>query len=269
MATKFYSQIDMQVTPTSSTHVATKSYVDALVAEMKDPKNSARAATTAALDATYSGVGQTLTMNANGALTIDAVSLASTNRVLVKNQAGANRTENGIYTVTTVGDAGTAAVLTRAADFNESADISAGAYLTIEEGTANADTLWVLTTNDPITLDTSLLEFSKLAPTIYTAGNGIDITNFAVSAKLDGTSLTLGVSGLKKTAYTSAITWDGAGPYTFTVTAATHGLGATRNLDVKIYESNNIVMTDIAVDGSGDVTITSNSNFSNGAVYIQ
>jgi membrane-bound inhibitor of C-type lysozyme len=332
---KQYGQIS------SSYDLVSKGYVDSKFAELKDAKNSARVATTAVLDATYSGAGKTLTMNSNGALSIDSVSLALNNRVLVKNQTLGNRTENGIYYVTTVGDAGTAAVLTRATDFDESSEITAGCYLTIEEGTTNADSMWVLTTNDPITLDTSLLEFSKLSPTIYTAGDGIDITNFEVAAdvsdfagtgleddgsnnlrissnaagngltggsgsalsvvagdgisvstdvavklesdggiqfdstnkglevKLNGASLAVGTDGLKKNTYSSSITWSGSGPYTFSITAATHGLGATRNLDIKVYENNDLVMTDVAVAANGDVTITSTVDFSNGTVQIQ
>ena len=74
------------------------------------------AATTGNLNATYdngsAGVGATLTnAGALAALTIDGVSLSTSDRILVKNQSDA--TENGIYIVTTVGDGATAWVLTR------------------------------------------------------------------------------------------------------------------------------------------------------------
>lgn len=40
----------------------------------------------------------------------------------------------------------------RAADFDTDAEVTAGAYLPIEEGTSNGDKLFLLTTNDPITI---------------------------------------------------------------------------------------------------------------------
>lgn len=86
------------------------------------------AATTAALPAaTYAngtaGVGATLTANANGAFpSIDGVAIPLGARVLVKNQAAA--LENGIYTLTTAGSAGAAWVLTRATDFDQTAEMT-------------------------------------------------------------------------------------------------------------------------------------------------
>ena len=130
-------------TPTADADAATKAYVDS-VAEGLDIKESCVAATTAALAAvTYangaSGVGATLTADANGALAaVDGVTLIATERVLIKDQASA--LQNGIYIVTTVGDAGAAFVLTRAGDMDGSpASEIPGAFTFIEEGTTQAD----------------------------------------------------------------------------------------------------------------------------------
>ena len=73
-------------------------------------------ATTANLSANYNngtlGVGATLTNNGTqSALKIDGVSLSVGNRVLVKNQT--NESQNGIYTVTAVGNGSTNWILTR------------------------------------------------------------------------------------------------------------------------------------------------------------
>ena len=130
-----------------------------------DFKASVRAATTAALAAnTYdngaSGVGATLTANANGALAaVDGVTLVAGNRLLVKNEVtGAN---NGIYVVTQVGTAGTPYILTRASDADTNAEVTAGMIVPVEEGTVNADQAFILTTNNPITLGTTALTFAQ------------------------------------------------------------------------------------------------------------
>lgn len=77
------------------------------------------AVTTAALAAnTYAngaaGVGATITINGNGAFpTIDTVTAGVGKLYLIKNETGSNRIKNGVYTLTTLGTAGTQAVLTR------------------------------------------------------------------------------------------------------------------------------------------------------------
>lgn len=87
-----------------------------------DPKNTVTAATNGALPAnTYnngaSGVGATLTGNANGALTAqDGITLTASQSLLVWNEGNAQH--NGIYEVTQVGSAGTPYILTRRADMD-------------------------------------------------------------------------------------------------------------------------------------------------------
>lgn len=90
--------------------------------------SSVVAATTAALPAaTYAngtlGVGATLTATANGAFpSQDGTTITLNSRVLVKDQASA--LQNGIYVLTTVGTAGTPWVLTRATDFDTTAEMT-------------------------------------------------------------------------------------------------------------------------------------------------
>jgi len=124
-------------------------------------KETCRVATTANLDCTYSDTALTLTANAVGAISIDGVSLAANDRVLVKNQTTA--TQNGIYFVSVVGTESTYYVLTRATDFDDKSEIVAGIVVYVTEGTANADTGWMLTTDNPITLDTTSLTFQIFA----------------------------------------------------------------------------------------------------------
>lgn len=102
-------------------------------------------ATTAALpSSTYAngtaGVGATLTATANGALTVDG-SLGTGNVVLVKNQA--DNKQNGLYTATQTGSAGTPFILTRATTFDTPAEIAARTFVAVISGTTNAGTVWL------------------------------------------------------------------------------------------------------------------------------
>ena len=201
-------------TPTDDNDAANKAYVDS-VASGLDVKEAVRVATTAELSATYnngtSGVGATLTATSNGAITIDGVSLSQDDRVLVKDQS--NQEENGIYTVTTVGDASNPWVLTRATDYDESSEVVDGTFFFVQEGTAYHDTGWVMTANGTITIGTDAITFSqfsgagsieagngltKSGNTIdVNPGDGIQIVSDAVTLVLDGTTLSLSASGLK------------------------------------------------------------------------
>jgi hypothetical protein len=124
-------------------------------------KDRCRAATTANL--TVTATSTTLTNSGTlAALALDGISLAVNERVLVKNQTAT--AQNGVYTVTTVGTAAVAWVLTRATDFNLWAEIPA-AYVSVEAGTANTGTLWVCTSSSGGTLGTTGITWRQMAPT--------------------------------------------------------------------------------------------------------
>lgn len=135
------------------TAVATQAAIDAAIAGLSW-KESVRVATTAA---------GTLASDFENGDTVDGVALATGDRILIKNQAAG--AENGIYTVNASG------APTRATDADSADDIlQASVY--VQAGTTNADTQWVLTTNAPITLDTTALTFTQLAAG---AGGTVDI----------------------------------------------------------------------------------------------
>lgn len=142
-----------------------------------DWKQSARLATAAALPAVTAsgtGPGHRLTADANGALSVDGVSVVAEDRVLVKNQAAG--ADNGIYRVVQAGSGGTPFILERAADADESSEVTAGMTVPVAEGTVNADTLWILTTNDPITVDTTALSFSEFGVAALTGTPNVSWT---------------------------------------------------------------------------------------------
>lgn len=95
----------------------------------------------------------TANITLSGAQTIDGVSVVAGDRVLVKAQTvGAN---NGIYVCQT-------GAWTRAEDFDSSSEAKSGLTVAVSEGSIGADTNWLLTTNDPITLGTTALVFAQI-----------------------------------------------------------------------------------------------------------
>jgi hypothetical protein len=189
--------------PTNNTDIVNKQYADAIASGIHFHEAVALA-TTAALPAnTYnngtSGVGATLTANANGALSIDSTLTVVSERVLIKNEvAGAN---NGVYVVTQVGSAGTPYILTRASDFNTVGtgvnQIDEGDFFLVTSGVANLNTAWVQQTAPPITIGTTALVFQQFsAPITYTAGTGLNesptytfnIANTTVTASTYGSA---------------------------------------------------------------------------------
>jgi hypothetical protein len=93
------------------------------------PDIIARVATTGALaayTATPPAVGQTLTGNAVGVLTVDSVAVKLGDIVLVKNETGGNNVNNGVFVCTTEGTAGVAYVLTRDTRADETSECAVG-----------------------------------------------------------------------------------------------------------------------------------------------
>lgn len=162
------------------------SALESEVAARQDPKDSVRVATAAALPACTaagSGVGKTLTMNAAGVLTVDVVATALGDDILVKDQVAAD--DNGIYTVTTEGTVAVAAVLTRRTDSDTSAKVTSGMNCHVSEGGTLADTHWMLTTNDPIVLDTTALVFEIMHPPVHAASHILGGTDAVDGDQLD------------------------------------------------------------------------------------
>ena len=153
--------------PINDSDLATRGYVNS-VAQGLDVKEAVKVATTGGLAGTYATGGQTLTANSNGAIQVDGVALSATDRVLLRAQA--DGTQNGIYTVTTVGDGSNPFVLTRALDFNTSAEVGAGAFMFVEQGTANAGKSFIQSVSGP-TLDTDALTFSVFGDSTIAAGS--------------------------------------------------------------------------------------------------
>lgn len=159
-------------TPVSGTDAVNKNYVDAAALGL-DVKASVRAATTAA--------GTLSSSFANGSV-IDGVTLATGDRILIKNQAAG--AENGIYIVAAAG------APTRATDFNSSTNVTDGAFTFVEQGTTLAATGWILTTQGTITPGSTAMTFTQFSASgaTYTASNGVTLSgsNFSFAPLASG-----------------------------------------------------------------------------------
>ena len=145
-------------TPTANGDAANKSYVDTAISNLNslfDAKGSVRVATTAN--------GTLASAFANGQ-TVDGVTLATGNRILLKNQS--TQSENGIYTVNASG------APTRATDMDVWTEVP-GAFIAVEEGSANADTIWLCTANQGGTIGSTAITFQQIPTTA-----GLSNTNF-------------------------------------------------------------------------------------------
>ena len=176
-------------TPTADTDAANKGYVDS-IAQGLDPKASVVAATTIN--------GTLATAFANGQV-VDGVTLATGNRILIKNQT--DQTANGIYTVNASG------APTRSTDMDNGSEFP-GAFVFVEQGTVNADTGWTCTNNAPVTLGSTNITWTQFSGAgTYTANNGVVLNGSVFSfAPRAGYGLQTGASGAEvKLATTSGL----------------------------------------------------------------
>ncbi len=104
--------------------------------------------------------------------TIDGVSLAESDRVLVKDQA--DGTENGIYNAS-------AGAWSREPDFDGSSDATRGTLVRITDGTTNQDAYYEISTESPIVIGTTDISFTQVNDTL------LDVSTFAQTL-LDDTS---------------------------------------------------------------------------------
>lgn len=195
-------------TPSNATDAASKGYVDNAIQGLSW-KQAVRVAST-----TNVTIASALV---NGS-TMDGVTLATGDRVLLKDQSTAS--QNGIYVVAASGAA------SRATDADTSAEIDSMAVY-VEAGTANADTVWTLTTNDP-NLGTTSLTFAQIN------GGAVPVADTTTQGKVE---LATQAEAQAKTDTTRALTpasvADFARKYTGTIgngsstsIAVTHGLGS-------------------------------------------
>jgi phage-related tail fiber protein len=225
--------------PQAPTDAATKQYVDNLIRGL-DWKPSVKVATTANLAAL------------SGLLTIDGVTLAAGDRVLVKDQT--DGTQNGIYVVAT-------GAWSRATDFNDGLSITSAAATSVELGSTNADSVWILTTDGTVTVGTTTMAFSKLGGGItYVQGNGILIVGSTVSAKATTSGgLIVDASGIRVDRSVTPQKYAANVPAGSTG-AVSHSLNTTDLTGIMLYDISGakpvLVLTDATITDANTVTFS-------------
>lgn len=225
MARKFLNGIDLAnqrltnlADGSSATDAVTLQQLQAFVRGLSW-KDEVRAATTAN--------GTLATAFANGQ-TIDGVTLAAGDRILIKDQSAA--AENGIYVVAASG------APARATDADSTAELE-NASVFVSSGTVNADKAFTQTATitTPGTTAQTWVQFG--GGTSVTAGNGLTGTT-TLSILLD-TASGLIVSGTGLKVDPSVVTRKYAanvGNGSLTSIAVTHNLG-TRDVEVQVYDA--------------------------------
>jgi hypothetical protein len=166
-------------TPVAATDAANKGYVDGLLNGISW-KNAVVVATVT--------TGTLATSFANGQV-IDGYTLATGDRILIKNQATA--AENGIYTVNSSG------APTRAVDMDSWAEVINAAVF-VQKGTANADLAFVCTSDAGGTLGSTAINFVQFSSAgSYSAGNGLQLTGTTFSVLANGSTIDVSSSGIK------------------------------------------------------------------------
>jgi len=220
-------------TPTADTDAATKAYVDASRSGL-DVKASVRAATTA-------------NITLSGTQTVDGVALIAGDRVLVKDQSTASA--NGIYVVA-------ASTWSRSTDADTDAEVTSGMFTFVEEGTVNADSGWVLSTNNPIVVGSTSLAFAQFSGAgqitagagLTKTGNTLDVVGTADRILVNADSVDIASTYAGQTSITTlgtitTGTWNGT-----TVAVANGGTGATTLTGV--LKGNGTSAFTAAVDGT-------------------
>lgn len=208
--------------PTNPQDAATKQYVDS-VAQGLDPKASCLVATTANL------------ASLSGLLTIDGITVAAGDRVLVKNQSAP--ADNGIYVAS-------ASAWSRSTDMDTWAEVP-NAFTFVEAGSTQADTGWVCTANQGGTIGVTAITFVQFSGAgTYEAGTGLTLT---------GSTFSITNTGVTAASYGSA-------SKTLTATVNAQGqLTALADTDIAISNTQVSGLGTMSTQDASNVSITGGS----------
>lgn len=230
--------IDNVADPTSAQQVATKNYVDGGIRGLSW-KEEVIAASTGNVSLATPGT------------TLDGVTLAANDRILLKDQTAP--AENGIYVWTASGTA-----LTRALDADSGTELS-GATTTVQRGTVNAERVYRSTADDPLTVGTTAIPWVQIgaAASPYLGGNGLVLTGQTFDV-VPGTGLSVTAdSVLIDVAVVARKFAANIGNGSLTAIVVNHAFG-TRDVIVQVYDATTFddVLADVVRTDTNNVTVT-------------
>jgi len=151
----FSGAVTASTTPSNANHLTNKTYVDTLFAGMAS-RSIVTAATTANI---------TIATALNNGDTLDGVTLATGDLVLVKDQSTAS--QNGIYVV---------GASPARDDLFDTYDEHPGSLIVITEGTVNAEHIYICTSDEGGSLDSTNITWAKVTPAATSLTNLTDVT---------------------------------------------------------------------------------------------
>ena len=214
-----------------ATSLVSKEYVDAVKVGL-DFKDSVRVATTANISLSSAPAA------------IDGVTLSSDDRVLVKDQSTGS--QNGLYVFN-----GSGSAMTRATDADANSEVTSGMFTFVTEGSVNADSGFVLTTDGSITVGTTALAFAQFSGAgQITAGAAMTKTGNTLDVAVDGQSLEVSSDALRIKGITQTATGD-------LIFGNTNGANTGyQRLTIGTYDSTNSVGQMLQVGANSTVTWT-------------
>lgn len=265
--------------PTSSLDAANKQYVDS-VATGLTVIAPARVATTQVLTAEGTGFSYNSTGGVSGKgqitwtsgpTTIDGVTLANTDRILVKDDGSGSAPQNSVWVRTSQN------TWDLPTDLDSDAELVSGTYVMIEEGTTNSGSSYVITTVDPLLIGVTSVTWTQFSSSSdINAGAGLTKSGNTINLIAADNTLTVNaddvaVNQTHNFNWTGDHTFTSGGSLTITDTGASESLSLGDNVELNVGSGNDLVLlhdgtNTTMTSGTGDL-LFDNTNATGSTIF--